>query len=123
MEKLNHYKKGIMDESAYSAAADAFLSGLFEQLEEQDAGGALDMDLADGILKIETENGKVFIVSKHAPSREIWLSSPLSGGLHFRPASNGNDWALPDGRRLSVILPEELFQATGVRFEVDIASR
>ncbi len=107
-----------MDEKTFHRAADAYLSALFEQLEAQDGGGILDIELTSGILTIEAEDARVFVVSKHGPSQEIWLSSPLSGGLHFRPAEQGKAWALPDGRRLSAVLSEELSQATGATFDI-----
>ena len=107
-------------ESDYHRHADAYLESLFEQLEEQDSGGALEMDLEAGALTIALGDGKTFVVNKHAPSQEIWLSSPLSGGLHFTPEGDGRDWKLKDGRRLSVVLAEELGMAAGVKFVVNI---
>ncbi len=106
-------------ESEFQERAEAFLEMLFEQLEEQDSDGALDIDLQEGILMLEARN-KEFIVSKHSPSQQIWLSSPLSGGLHFDPADAGRDWKLKDGRRLSVILSEELSMVTGTEFAIEV---
>ena len=106
-------------ESDYHRHADAYLESLFGQLEEQDSAGALEMDLEGGVLTIAAGGG-VFIVNKHAASQEIWLSSPLSGGLHFTPEGDGRDWKLKDGRRLSVVLAEELGMATEINFTVTI---
>jgi frataxin len=106
-------------ESDFSKCAETFLEMLFEQLEEQDNEGILDIDLQDGILMIETL-AQEFVVSRHSPSQQVWLSSPLSGGLHFSPSDNGRDWKLPDGRRLSVVLGEELSMITGTDFNVEV---
>lgn len=97
------------------------LEYIFESLDEEDIGGALDMDLHDGILTIATHSGHAFVVSRHAPNKEIWLSSPLTGGLHFTLPKQGLDWSLPDGRTLLVVLSEEVSQTTGCEFTLGIA--
>lgn len=106
-------------ESEFHDHADRFLEGLFEQLEDQDTGGMLDIDLQEGVMTVEVGT-REFVISKHAPSKQVWLSSPLSGGLHFDTADNGRDWKLKDGRRLSVILGEELSMLTGNDFHVTV---
>jgi frataxin len=104
-------------ESEFRERADATLEYLFEKLDEEDVGGVLDMDLQDGILSIATNTGHAFVVSRHAPSKEIWLSSPLTGGLHFSyPRGQQDDWYLRDGRTLTVVLSEEVSQTTGCEF-------
>lgn len=65
-----------------------------------------DLELEPGLLTIVTATGKTFIISAHAPSREIWLASPVSGGLHF--PWNGEHWALKSGELLDTILRQEL---------------
>ncbi|MFO1242143.1 MAG: iron donor protein CyaY [Rickettsiales bacterium] len=105
-------------ESEFEQLAGTYLEHLFETLEEQDEGGILDIDYEAGSLTITLKNGKTFLVSKHAPTRQLWLSSPISGGLHFMPADGGKDWKLKDGRRLSIVLAEELRHLTGAAFEL-----
>lgn len=106
-------------ESEFQECADTFLENLFEQLEEQDEDGALEIDLENGVLILEA-GSRQFVLSKHAPTQQIWLSSPLSGGLHFEAADAGRDWKLKDGRRLSVVLGEELAMLTGVDFMIEV---
>ena len=43
----------------------------------------LEIDLVDNNLTIEFDDEKVFIISIHEPTQQIWLSSPLSGAHHF----------------------------------------
>ncbi len=105
-------------ESEYHQHADNYLEMLFEQLEAQDTQGMLEIDLEQGVLMIAADDQE-FVVSKHAPSQQVWLSSPLSGGLHFSAADGGRDWKLGDGRRLSVVLTEELSMATGADFVIE----
>lgn len=71
-----------MDERSFETAATSLLARFFETFENE-LQGDVDVDLQDGILTIELTDGRQFIVNKHAPSREIWLSSPVSGAHHF----------------------------------------
>lgn len=105
-------------ESDFEQAAATFLERVFESLESQDEGGMLDIDFEEGTLHITIDGGKTFVLSKHGPSKQVWLSSPISGGLHFSYADNGEDWKLKDGRRLSIVLAEELRYLTGAAFEL-----
>jgi iron donor protein CyaY len=93
-----------MDESTYHRRADAFLQHLMERLEERDAQGELDCELQAGVLTVLLPSRRSFVVSKHAPMRQVWLSSPLSGGLHFSWDEPAQQWRLSDGRELEAVL-------------------
>jgi iron donor protein CyaY len=96
-----------MDETQFHQLADATLADYFVRLEPAFDTGALDdLELQGGILTIKTETGKTFILSKHEPSRQLWLASPISGGLHFSYQVDG--WALRNGTELPVLLMQEL---------------
>ncbi len=99
-----------MDETRYHALADATLAHCFKQLEAAYEHGTLDeLELQGGILTMRAASGRVYLLSKHAPSQQLWLASPVSGGLHF--SSHGNDapaWQLPDGTPLFTLLRREL---------------
>lgn len=98
-----------MDETRYHTIADATLLHCFDQLDDAYEQGAIDdLALEGGILTIKTETGRTFILSKHAPSRQLWLASPISGGLHFRFVEGEQCWALPDDTRLYDLLRREL---------------
>ena len=68
-----------MNDNAFESLADSLL----ETLEE-----GLDAERQGGVLTVEGEAG-TWIVNKHAPTRQIWLSSPKSGARHyaFEPGS------------------------------------
>ena len=68
-----------MNDSTFESLADSLL----ETLEE-----GLDAERQGGVLTVEGEAG-TWIVNKHAPTRQIWLSSPKSGARHyaFEPGS------------------------------------
>lgn len=69
-----------MDESQFHTLSDQWFTRIFDALEGLDA---LEVEYGQGILTVETSAGKTFVVSKHAPSKQLWLASPVSGGLHF----------------------------------------
>lgn len=92
------------------------IARLQDALEEQDTQGLLDIDGQDGMLSVKLEDGKTFVISRHTAARELWLSSPISGGHHFRPVDGG--WMLPDGRQFPELFLAELNRATGQVFSV-----
>ncbi len=98
-----------MDETRYHAITDATLMHCFDQLDDAFEAGALeDLDLTGGVLTIMAESGRVYLMSKHAPSQQLWLASPVSGGLHFSYDETEQRWYLPDGRLLYDLLRSEL---------------
>jgi frataxin len=66
-----------MSESAFESLADSLLESLEEGLD-----GTADAELQGGVLTVEGDGG-TWLVNKHAPTRQIWLSSPKSGARHF----------------------------------------
>ncbi len=64
-----------MSESAFETLADSLLEAL-------EAGLGDDAELQGGVLTVDTDEG-TWVVNKHAPTRQIWLSSPRSGARHF----------------------------------------
>lgn len=66
-----------MTDSAFETLADSLLATLEEALAEH-----VDAELQGGILTVEGDAG-TWIVNKHAPTRQIWLSSPVSGARHY----------------------------------------
>ena len=69
-----------MSEQAFETLADSLLESLEEEIE--------DAELQGGVLTVDADEG-TWVVNKHAPTRQIWLSSPKSGARHyaFDPAS------------------------------------
>lgn len=104
----------MLDESAFHRQADLLLSRLADALESTDAAGELDMELAGGILRIALPEGKTYLINKHAASRQIWVSSPLSGGLHFAWDEATRQWMLPEGMELGAFLRAELHALSGI---------
>ena len=69
----------------------------------------LDVDFEDQNLKIEKDE-KIFIVSIHNPTSQIWLSSPISGAHHFEFINSTNEWIGTRNKNLNLIemLEQEL---------------
>jgi len=63
-----------MSEQAFETLADSLLESLEEEID--------DAELQGGVLTIDGDDG-TWVVNKHAPTRQIWLSSPKSGAHHY----------------------------------------
>ncbi len=105
------------DQSRFDALADAFLSALAQQIE--DAIDSVEVDLINGILTLETEDRRSFVINKHGPNQQIWLSSPISGAGHF-DLVDGRWVATRGGADLIAVLSADLSAATGAT--VDLAT-
>ena len=66
-----------MSDSAFESLANSLLAAL-----EEGIGAHADAELQGGILTVEGGDG-TWVINKHAPTRQIWLSSPKSGAKHY----------------------------------------
>ena len=99
----------MLNEPRFHAIADATLIHCFDQLEDAFEAGTIDeLELQGGILTITTLSNKTFLLTKHSPSCQLWLASPISGGLHFSFHEGAQQWQLPDGSPLYDLLRSEL---------------
>ena len=105
-----------MDESEFDRMAGQVIDRLMAEIEEQLADD-VEIDLEGGILTIELEDGGKYLVNKHRPNREIWLSSPKSGAWHFAhdPEAGWISTRTVDEARpvLHRLLADELADAVG----------
>ena len=105
----------MFDESTFHSIAEAMLMHLHDQLEEAyDEGDLEDLELEEDLLTITTEGDHTFIVSKHTASQQIWLASPISGGLHFSFDTPSQSWKTADGHDLKLTLARDL-ESVGVK--------
>lgn len=96
---------GRMQDTEFHRLAKATLATLADTLEAAYEAGALDdLTQGDGVLTVTTDAGVVFVVSKHAPTQQIWLASPIAGGLHFSYSAERSDFCLADGRTVAEVL-------------------
>lgn len=102
-----------MSAAQFETLADGELQHLSERLEEALADD-VDIELQGGILTLEFDDGSQYVINKHAASRQIWLSSPVSGAWHFdHDAARGAWTATRGGRPLRDLLAEELAARAG----------
>lgn len=101
-----------MNETEYHQKSEDILNALQNVLEPVDENGDAEVEYQGGILTIDLPGGKQLLISKHTASRQIWLSSPISGGLHF--SCRDGAWLLPDGRSLEAVLSQELKTLAGI---------
>ncbi|MBI3446843.1 MAG: iron donor protein CyaY [Magnetospirillum sp.] len=70
-----------LDESRFASLADPLLERIGDAVE--DAREDAEADLHAGILTLTLPGIGQYVINKHSPNREIWLSSPKSGAHHF----------------------------------------
>lgn len=107
--------RGPMDQTTFETLADRLLEAFAHAIE-----AALDdaeVELQGGILTIELDDGRQFVINKHGPSRQIWLSSPVSGAHHYDPAE-GRWRDSRDGSDLAGRLADDLRAASGTAIDL-----
>ncbi|RNF10149.1 frataxin-like, mitochondrial precursor [Trypanosoma rangeli] len=113
----------------YNTAADLFLDHVDNVLEAVDSNGIEEVQLAGGVLSIETGAHGTFVLNKQAPNVQLWLSSPLSGPHHYDMVLSEGDrkvekvhdvqWlADSDGHSLKEKLERELTETLGVEVKL-----
>ncbi|MBS0222010.1 MAG: iron donor protein CyaY [Proteobacteria bacterium] len=75
-----------MIDSAFERLADSLLDALEDGIADH-----VDMERQGGVLTVEGEDG-TWIVNKHAPTRQVWLSSPRSGARHYAFDAGSGLW-------------------------------
>ncbi len=104
-----------METSEFITFVDKQLDTLAEMIENADTDYVLeDLEYQDGVLNIELDDGRQFVINRHTPSRQIWLSSPLSGAGHFSFQENGR-WIDSKDRDLFAVLKEELKEVANLK--------
>ena len=102
-----------MDETAFETLAGRMIEGLMDRIDEV-AGDVLEADIDGGALSVEVPGGGQYLLNKHAPNRELWLSSPKSGAAHFAYDQARAAWIdTRGGGDLMQLLEAELSQAAG----------
>jgi frataxin len=101
-----------MSASSFETLADRTLEAILARVEER--LDSVEADLQGGILTLELDDGRRYVVNKHAPNRQIWLSSPVSGAAHFDWHPESGAWrSTRGGEDLLALLARELRAATG----------
>lgn len=102
-----------MESSSFETLADRVLADIVARIDER-LTDQVEADLRGGVVTIELEDGRQFVINKHVPNRQIWLSSPLSGAAHFDWHAESGEWrSTRGGDPLLARLGQELREATG----------
>ena len=56
---------------------------MIDQNKWEESSKLEDFDVLDELVKIQFSNNKIIIINRQASLEEIWLSSPISGPVHF----------------------------------------
>ena len=89
-----------MSEQAFETLADSLLESLEEEID--------DAELQGGVLTVDGDDG-TWVVNKHAPTRQVWLSSPKSGARHYAFDAGSKLWKdTRVGEDLLTVLSNEL---------------
>lgn len=103
-----------LSESRFHTLADGLLQTIVDVIDEA-VGDTVEVDLIGGVLTIDLASRGQYVINKHAPNREIWLSSPSSGAWHFTYDAERDGWVSTRDRSQSLteVLVRELAAATG----------
>ncbi|MCC6467694.1 MAG: iron donor protein CyaY [Alphaproteobacteria bacterium] len=102
-----------LDEARFQTLANGALDRLMAAVEEA-LGERAEVDLEGGILTIALAAGGNYVINKHGPMRQVWLSSPVSGAWHFAWDEGAGDWRSTRGAEtLAAVLARDLGKATG----------
>jgi frataxin len=109
-----------LSESEFDRIADEALEEISLAIETK-LDDRVEVELLEGVLTIDMEDGGRYLINKHASNRQIWLASPRSGAWHFALADDGESWvSTRDGTALGQLLRDEIGQATGVYVELTL---
>ncbi len=94
-----------MDHSTFTQLAAKEIDYLYESIESQLID--IDIDLISDVLYIYTDKGD-YVINQHSPSKQIWLSSPVSNASYFDYDSDKKQWINKQKHSIRSILSLDL---------------
>jgi frataxin len=93
-----------MSDSAFESLADSLLKYL-----EEEIGEHAEADLQGSVLTVQNAEIGVWLINKHVPTQQVWLSSPKSGARHYAFEAGSGRWQdTRGGADLLTVLSAEL---------------
>lgn len=80
-----------MSQTSFAVFAEQVLDGIQNRLSDQRAADDVDIDLTDGVMTVEFEDGAQIILNRQEAARQIWLSSP-EGPAPFGYSEEQDSW-------------------------------
>ncbi len=96
----------MKDSSTFHKIADNLLQTIADSIENKDTDS--DVEYLQGVLNIELGDGRKYVLNKHEPTKQIWLSSPISGSHKFKYDESNNRWIGHEGEDLSKLIYSEI---------------
>jgi frataxin len=107
-----------MNENTFNQLADQEIALIREKIEENDINNDFDIDIIDEVLYVDTPTGDQYVVSKHTPSTQLWISSPVSGATHYEYDTKYETWvSTKDSSELHELLQDELSDYVQISFD------
>ncbi len=97
-----------MNEAKYLDVVAKVFSLLTDRVENADINHDFEVDTAPGIVTITVPSGKQLVINQHLPSKQIWVSSPLSGAGHFSFDDSTSQWLNNKRYELFDVLSDDL---------------
>lgn len=99
------------NETIFHENADKALNQLLEFAEGLENNHEIEVNLDSGVLSLVMPDDREYIINKHTPSRQIWVSSPYTGAGYFE--FNQNNWVpkraeAAQGKSLFQFISEEI---------------
>ena len=95
----------MMNDKDFAKEVTRIINLVAAAVEENDIYGNIDVDINGDILNLITEDG-TFVINKQSSTKEIWLSSPVTGPYHF--LHDGKAWRSKAGDDLCRVLSDDL---------------
>lgn len=93
---------GLQQAWSYSSASKRLMESIFSALDAK----YTDVSLKDAVITAFIPQKGTYVINRQPPKKEVWLSSPVSGPLHFR--MQGKSWVSRNGQTPGQVLQEEL---------------
>ncbi|WP_238318393.1 iron donor protein CyaY [Thalassospira australica] len=117
-QRQTENKTVALEETRFHQIADETIETLSDVIDDV-LGDDLEVDLQSGILTIELDSGEQFIINKHGPNRQVWLSSPVSGASHYDFDEDNETWTSTRGSTtLNDQLSADLAVKTGNKLDL-----
>ncbi len=94
--------------------AEELLQNIANAIEEADSSFQLDVDAMGDSVNIEFPDGSKYLITTHASTEEIWVSSPISGGSHFSYDDGEGVWKDSSDNDLLELVTQELEELGGI---------